>query len=75
MIVLTVAVTLYHRIQAASSKEPISRKEEGYLFAFALRMGGLLLSKEERALVERFGQPYLNYIDRTGRFIPRTPKK
>jgi len=43
VIVLTVAVTLYHRIQAASSREKISRKEEGYFFAIALRLAGLSL--------------------------------
>jgi protein-S-isoprenylcysteine O-methyltransferase Ste14 len=41
--VLTLGVTAYHRIQAASSRELISRKEEGYLFAIVLRLGGLFL--------------------------------
>ena len=43
VIVLTMAVTAYHRIQAASSGEKISRKEEGYLFAIVLRLAGLCL--------------------------------
>ena len=186
VIALTIAVTLYHRMRAASTGEKISRKEEGLLFAFALRMGGLILfvvtiaylvapasvqwatitiptpvrwigaltgilssilmywtlsslgknltdtvviranatlvtdgpyrwvrhpfyvttalvmvsvtlltanlliglgclvvlsmlairtPKEEQALLKRFGQSYLDYMDRTGRFIPRIPKK
>lgn len=43
VILLTTVVTAYHRIQAASSKESISHKEEGYLFAVALRLAGLSL--------------------------------
>lgn len=43
VILLTTVVTAYHRIQAASSKEAISRKEEGHLFAVALRLAGLAL--------------------------------
>lgn len=43
VILLTTVVTAYHRIQAASSKESISRKEEGYLFAVVLRLVGLAL--------------------------------
>ena len=38
---LTMAVTIYHRLQAASSGEKISRKAEGYLFAIVLRLAGL----------------------------------
>ena len=38
VIVFTMAVTLYHRMQAASSGEQISRKDEGYLFAAVLRL-------------------------------------
>lgn len=41
VIVLTMAVTIYHRLQAAASGEKISRKEEGYLFAIVLRLAGL----------------------------------
>jgi protein-S-isoprenylcysteine O-methyltransferase Ste14 len=41
--VLTVAVTAYHRLQAAVSGEKISRKDEGYLFAVVLRLSGLCL--------------------------------
>lgn len=43
VIVLTMAVTAYHRIQAARSGENISRREEGYLFATILRLAGLAL--------------------------------
>lgn len=43
VILLTMSVTLYHRIQAGSSGEKISRKEEGYLFAIVLRLAGLCL--------------------------------
>jgi hypothetical protein len=43
VIVLTMAVIVYHRLQAASSGERISRKEEGYLFALVLRLAGLCL--------------------------------
>ena len=43
VMVLTVAVTAYHRLQAASSGEKISRKDEGYLFAAVLRLSGLCL--------------------------------
>lgn len=43
VIVLTMAVTVYYRFQAASSGEKISHREEGYLFATAVRMAGLVL--------------------------------
>jgi protein-S-isoprenylcysteine O-methyltransferase Ste14 len=43
VMVLTMAVTIYHRLQAASSDEKISRKEEGYAFAILLRLAGLCL--------------------------------
>ena len=43
VMVLTVAVTAYHRLQAAASGEKISRKDEGYLFAAALGLSGLCL--------------------------------
>jgi protein-S-isoprenylcysteine O-methyltransferase Ste14 len=43
VIILTMAVTLYHRLQAASSGEKISHGEEGYLYAATLRVAGLLL--------------------------------
>ena len=43
VIVLTMAVTVYHRLQAAKSGETISRKEEGYAFAVTLRLAGLFL--------------------------------
>lgn len=42
VILLTMAVTAYHRIQARSG-EKISHKEEGYLFATVLRLAGLAL--------------------------------
>jgi len=37
----TVVIAFYHRLRAASSGERVSRKEEGYLFAAALRVAGL----------------------------------
>src|SRR5688572_25504278 len=43
VIVLTMAVTAYHRLQAAKAGEKISHKEEGYLFATILRLAGLAL--------------------------------
>jgi protein-S-isoprenylcysteine O-methyltransferase Ste14 len=43
VMVLTVAVTAYHRLQAAASGEKISRKDEGYLFAAVLRLSELCL--------------------------------
>ena len=43
VMVLTLAVTAYHRLQAAASGEKISRKDEGYLFATVLRVSGLCL--------------------------------
>jgi protein-S-isoprenylcysteine O-methyltransferase Ste14 len=43
VMVLTLAVTAYHRLQAAASGENISRKDEGYLFATVLRLSGLCL--------------------------------
>lgn len=38
---LTMMVTVYYRLQAASSGEKISRQEEGYVFAVVLRLAGL----------------------------------
>lgn len=43
VMVLTSTITLYHRLQAASSGEQISRKDEGFLFAIVLRLSGLCL--------------------------------
>ncbi len=43
VLLMTIAVTAYHRLQAASSKESISRKEEGILFASVLRLAGVSL--------------------------------
>jgi protein-S-isoprenylcysteine O-methyltransferase Ste14 len=43
VIVLTMAVTIYHRVQAASSGEKITHKDEGYAFATVLRLAGLCL--------------------------------
>ena len=43
VLVLTTAVTGYHRFKAAQSREKISRKEEGILFAILLRGTGLFL--------------------------------
>jgi protein-S-isoprenylcysteine O-methyltransferase Ste14 len=42
VIVLTMVVTAYHRIQARSG-EKISHKEEGYVVATVLRLAGLML--------------------------------
>ena len=42
VILLTMAVTTYHRIKARSG-EKISHREEGYLFATVLRLAGLVL--------------------------------
>lgn len=39
----TIIVTAYYRLQAASSGERISHQEEGMLFAAALRLAGLCL--------------------------------
>ncbi len=41
--VLIVVIGLYHRARAAASGERVSRKEEGYAFAAALRLAGLSL--------------------------------
>ncbi|MCC6580845.1 MAG: isoprenylcysteine carboxylmethyltransferase family protein [Phycisphaeraceae bacterium] len=41
--VFTMAVTVYHRLQAATSGEKISHAEEGCLFAIVLRLAGLCL--------------------------------
>jgi protein-S-isoprenylcysteine O-methyltransferase Ste14 len=43
VIVLTMAVTVYHRLRAAKSGEKISHREEGYVFATVLRLAGLTL--------------------------------
>ncbi|QDU25868.1 Isoprenylcysteine carboxyl methyltransferase (ICMT) family protein [Anatilimnocola aggregata] len=43
VIVLTMVVTVYHRLQAAKSGEKISHKDEGYLSATVLRLAGLVL--------------------------------
>lgn len=43
VIVLTMVVTVYHRLQAAKSGDKISHKEEGYVFATILRLAGLAL--------------------------------
>jgi hypothetical protein len=43
VILLTMAVTVYHRFQAAKSGEKISHKDEGYRFATVLRLAGLVL--------------------------------
>jgi hypothetical protein len=40
---LALGISVYHRIQAASSGEPISLREEGYLFATVLRLAGMML--------------------------------
>jgi protein-S-isoprenylcysteine O-methyltransferase Ste14 len=40
---LTIVVVAYHRVQAAKSGERISRREEGLLWAVALRLAGLCM--------------------------------
>jgi len=40
-----------------------------------LAMLAIRTPKEERAIVKRFGQPYLDYMDRTWRYFPGKPKK
>lgn len=42
-VVLTTTVTVFYRLQAASSGEKISRQKEGYLFTIVLRRAGLFL--------------------------------
>ncbi len=53
VMVLTLAVTAYHRLQAARSGEKVSRKDEGYLFAVILRVSGLCLFSATLAYVIR----------------------
>lgn len=43
VILITMTIGLYHRIQAASSGEKISHKDEGYVFFAVLRLSGLCL--------------------------------
>ena len=43
VILLTMTIGLHHRIQAASSGEEISHKDEGYVFFAVLRLSGLCL--------------------------------
>jgi protein-S-isoprenylcysteine O-methyltransferase Ste14 len=43
ILVITMAVVAYHRLQAAKSGERISRKDEGLLLAVSLRLAGLCL--------------------------------
>lgn len=43
VITLTMAVTVYYRLQAAKSGERISHQDEGYVFATVLRLAGLAL--------------------------------
>ncbi len=43
VIVLTMSVTVYHRWQARAPGERLSHKQEGCLFAIALRLAGLAL--------------------------------
>lgn len=43
VILLTMAVTVYYRIQAAKSGEKVSHREEGIAFAIVLRLAGLTL--------------------------------
>lgn len=41
MLVITMSVTVYHRLQAARSGERISHRDEGYVFAALLRLAGV----------------------------------
>lgn len=43
VILLTMSVTVYHRLQAGVSGEKVSRKEEGLAFAIFLRLAGFAL--------------------------------
>ena len=43
VIILTMSATLYHRLQAGRDGQPVSRREEGRLFAVALRLAGFAL--------------------------------
>ena len=43
----------------------------GLLCLVVLAMLAIRTPKEERALIKKFGQPYLDYMARTGRFVPR----
>lgn len=54
VILLTMAVTVYHRLQAAKSDEKISHKDESYLFAWT---GG-----QERLLASGRPQHTLLYL-------------
>ena len=47
----------------------------GILTVVVLSLLAIRTPKEEQALIERFGKPYLNYMARTGRFIPRITQK
>ncbi len=40
-----------------------------------LAMLAIRTPKEEQALIDRFGRPYLDYMARTGRFLPWTQNK
>lgn len=43
VMVLTLSITTYFRLQAADSGERITRRDEGFLFAAVLRLAGLCL--------------------------------
>lgn len=43
VIVLATAIATYHRIRAAGSSSPVSRKQEGALLGVTLRVAGLVL--------------------------------
>lgn len=43
VILLTMSVTIYHRLQAGRSGEKVSRNEEGLAFAIVLRLAGFAL--------------------------------
>lgn len=60
VIALTMVVRVYHRLQAASTRERISHREVGYVFAVVLRLAGLWLWINTFAYAKRslcfFGQ-------------------
>ncbi len=43
VILLTMSVAVYHRVQAGKLGEKVSRKDEGYAFAIVLRLAGVAL--------------------------------
>src|SRR6266850_2403420 len=71
----TVLIAFYHRLQAASSGERVSRKEEGYVFAAALRLAGLCVFVCTAAYaansqwIQRASLPLPNWLRWTGAIV------